>query len=445
MTPEVSIKLENRREALNSLHRLIREMEPKIIGALKEDLNKSLFEAVAGELEALAAEIKFSLRKLNSWVKPIKVGKPCLSISHWGSKNYIRPEAFGRCLIMGPWNYPFYLMLTPLVSALAAGNRCVLKPSEMAPASSRLIAEMINNNFDSELVQVVEGDVGVAQKLLDQVWDLIFFTGSPRVGRYVMEKAARNLSPVILELGGKSPCILDETAALGRSLKRILWAKFFCAGQTCVAPDYLMITEKAWAQSLELIPSLMDQLFPADFVRTEFAHIVNDKHFARLERLIENENVFLSLERRAQDRLFGPCIIVEPSLQSPVMQEEIFGPILPVLKVESVNRAIAIVRSKPKALALYHFSKNKEWMNRVEENCSAGGMMFNDALLYLTNYHLPFGGVGMSGMGTYHGFYGFKAFSHWKAVEKKGFFPDSRLRYWPYPDLAKRSFVRRFL
>jgi len=260
-----------------------------------------------------------------------------------------------------------------------------------------------------------------------------------------MEKAATHLSPVILELGGKSPCILDETAAIERSLKRILWAKFFCAGQTCVAPDYLMITEKAWAQSLELISSLMDQLFPADFVRREFAHIVNDKHFTRLERLIENENVFLSFERRAQDRLFGPCILVEPSLQSPVMQEEIFGPILPILRVESVDRAIAIVRSKPKALALYHFSKNKEWMNQVEESCSAGGMMFNDALIHLTNYQLPFGGVGESGMGSYHGFYGFKAFSHWKAIERKGFFLDSRLRYSPYPDLAKSPLVRRFL
>ncbi|MFN5399775.1 MAG: aldehyde dehydrogenase [Pseudanabaena sp.] len=415
---------------LNKLSQLIKEHEQLILDAVYADLRKPAIEAFGSEVLVTLSEIKFVLKHLKTWMKPKKVGTP---INLFPSSSYIYTEPLGVVLIVAPWNYPFALTIQPLIGAIAAGNCAILKPSEHTPYTSQAIAKIINDNFDPNFIIAIEGGIETNQALLAERFDHIFFTGGTAIGKIVMEAAAKHLTPVTLELGGKSPCIIDETCDLEITAKRIVWGKFYNAGQTCVAPDYLLVQKNIKPLLIEKLVTHVKAFFGENAQTSpDLARIVNDRQFDRLVGLLDEGKVLIGGNSDKSDRFIAPTLIDAVSPNSKIMAEEIFGPILPILEYDQLSEAIAFVNAHPKPLALYFFSSNKQNQERIIQETSYGGGCFNDIIMHLGNPELPFGGVGHSGMGSYHGKASFDTFSHRKSVLKNSFRFDLKWRYPPY-------------
>ncbi len=416
-----------RKEQLNTLKNMIEENEQSIIHVLYRDLHKSEFESYTTEIGFLYSEITSAIKNLKEWMKPQKVKTP---LTHAGSKSYLYQEPYGVTLIIAPWNYPFQLALAPVIGALAAGNTVVLKPSELTPETSSLLKEMINKWFDPAVLAVVEGDAEVSQKLLEKRFDLIFFTGSVPVGKIVMEKASQHLTPVILELGGKSPTIVDEDANLDLAAKRIAWGKFTNAGQTCIAPDYVYVHRSVKPELLSKLKQAIKDLYGEDpLYNEEYSHIVNKRHFDRLCEYLNDGDLIAGGERDEDINSIEPTILDHITWDDGVMQDEIFGPILPVLTFDDIGEVVGEVRNHEKPLALYYFSENEQKQEDILSKLSFGGGCINDTLFHVANPHLPFGGVGQSGVGSYHGKASFDAFTHSKGIVKQTTKFDLSIRY----------------
>lgn len=431
-----------RMQALAALEQAIRQNEKALCRALQQDLGKSYYEGYMCEISLVLEEIRFAKRHLNRWMRPRRVSA---SVSQMPARCFLLNEPLGTSLIMSPWNYPVLLSLEPLVGAIAAGCCAILKPSAYAPATSSALQELLEGCFASEYIAVVEGGREENAALLDQRFDKIFFTGSVSVGKLVMEKASRYLTPVTLELGGKSPCIVDETADLTAAARRIAFGKFLNAGQTCVAPDYLLCQESVKEALIQELQKVIREFFGDEPLQwQDYGRIVNDKHFQRLCGLMKSGRVVCGGQTDAEARRIAPTILDQVTEEDPVMQEEIFGPILPVLTYRRLEEAIAFVNERPKPLALYLFTRNKDTERAVLERCSFGGGCVNDTILHLASSRMGFGGVGESGMGSYHGKRSFDSFSHEKSIVKKALWPDLSLRYQPYTT-RKENMLHRLL
>ncbi len=413
------------------------------MAALKRDLGKSPFESYTTELSLVYTEINHTLKHLKAWMKGQKVSTPVIS---FGGKSFIHRQPRGVTLIMAPWNYPFQLTITPLVAAMAAGNCIVLKPSRYAKHTSALLANLIKAHFPPEYIALFEGGKEVNTKLLDLRFDHIFFTGSVRVGKIVMTAAAKHLTPVTLELGGKSPCLVEPTADLEKTAQRIIWGKALNAGQTCVAPDYVLVHRTVKEELIEAMQRAIKQFFGDNPLRSpDFGKIIRVEAFDRLHGLIEEEKERI-ITGGACDReqlKIELTLVDKPALDSPLMTEEIFGPILPIIAYDDFNQAVEIIRSREKPLALYLFTRDKKVENWVVNNLLYGGGCINDTIMHVANCHLPFGGVGASGIGSYHGKKGFETFSHTKSILKQTFAFEVPLRYAPY--MNKLNLVKRIL
>lgn len=427
---------------LDALEHFIMEREKDILDALHADLGKPATEAFASEVGMALSELRLARKKLASWMKPERVRTSRIAMP---GRSYVYREPYGVTLIIGAWNYPFHLVVLPLIGALAAGNCAVLKPSEVSSNVSALIAEWIPRYLDRKAVQVVEGGVPETTALLRQKWDHIFYTGNGRVGRIVMEAAAKHLTPVTLELGGKSPCIVDESADLNAAAKRIVYGKFFNAGQTCVAPDYVLVHDHVHDALINRMSSAVREFYGDDPKQSpDFARIINERHHVRLARLLEGADVVTGGEADVSDRYIAPTILKNVREEDAVMQEEIFGPILPVISVPSVDSATAFVNRHAKPLALYVFARDEDAQDQILAKTSAGGTTLNHVWLHLGVPTLPFGGVGESGMGAYHGRHSFETFSHRRSVLKKPRLPDPPLLFPPY-SARKLRWIKRLL
>jgi len=419
----------------------IQKSEDLIVKALYDDFKKPEFEAVLTETNYVISDLKDTIKNIHKWAKRKRVFP---SLLNFPSTDYIYKEPYGDVLVIAPWNYPFQLALCPLIAAVAAGNRVVLKPSELTPNTSAIIAKIIEKTFHVNHVEVFEGGVEVSNQLLAKRWDYIFFTGSVAVGKVVAKAAAENLTPITLELGGKNPCIIDETANLKLAAKRIVWGKFINAGQTCIAPDYILIQKN---MKVNFISFLIEEIIKAYGKKMDkspdFARIINTKNWLRLASMIEPEKVIFGGETNANELYISPTLIEEPALDSPVMKEEIFGPILPILIYETEADIENVISRYEKPLSFYVFSENKSFAKKLIKNYSFGGGCINDTVVHFSNKRLPFGGVGHSGMGAYHGQLSFDIFSHHKAVVKKANWLDLPMRYAPYKD--KLASIKRIL
>lgn len=429
-----------RLDMLRKLHDAVTGAEERIFAALRHDLNKSRAESYSTEIGMLLHEIRFAQKHAPAWAKPVKA-KPALPV--FGGKSFIMPEPLGASLIIAPWNYPFQLMLSPLVAAIAAGNTAVLKPSELAPSVSLLIAELIRDTFEPSYIAAVEGGADMTGVLLEQPFDHIFFTGSTRVGRIVAEAAARKLVPVTLELGGKSPCIVHRDADLKLAARRIAFGKFTNAGQTCVAPDYLFVHKDVKAEFLKRLTGAVVEFYgKRPLENPDYVKIINERHFDRLCGYLGEGSVLFGGETDRESLKISPTLLENVPAEAESMKDEIFGPILPVLEYDDLDEPLRFIASKPKPLALYVFSGDEHVQNRVLSRVSFGGGCVNDTLMHLASPYLPFGGVGESGMGSYHGEFGFRAFSHYKSIVKQTIVFDLPFRY-PTSRLGYR-FMRKF-
>lgn len=409
-----------RKAHLLKLKEMVQHYEADIYDVLALDLNKSKHEALTAEIGIIYAEIHFALKHLKDWMKEEPVSKP---LSHKGTKNTIIREPYGQILIIAPWNYPIQLALVPVIGALAAGNTVVLKPSEITTHTSKLLAHMVANTFDPALFTVVEGEKEVTEQLIKLQFDYIFFTGSTEVGKIIMRQASEFLTPLTLELGGKSPTIVDEDCKLALSAKRIVWGKLTNAGQTCVAPDYIYVHENIKDAFIKAMIKQMKKLYKKPL------HIVNDRHFTRLLHLIDQDKVIYGGKFEEATLKMEATIMDKVNWDDPVMQEEIFGPIFPILSFHNLDDVITEINRRPKPLALYYFGSDAETQDKVLAETTSGGVCINDTLYHLANPHLPFGGVGSSGIGAYHGKYSFETFSHRKSVLKQTTAFDLPVRY----------------
>ena len=429
-------------QALKALKKAIVENENKITEAIKKDLGKSKTESFMCEVGLVLSEISYMLRHIRSFAKDKTVHT---ELSQFAARSYVKSVPYGVTLIISPWNYPFLLSMEPLVDALAAGNTAIIKPSEYSFATSQVIAELIGNLFPPEYVAVVTGGRQENIALLEQKFDYIFFTGSQGVGKYVMNKAANHLTPVTLELGGKSPCIVDETAKIALAAKRIVFGKFLNCGQTCVAPDYILCDKKVKDELIACIKVEIEKQYgkrPLD--NEHYGKIINQKHFERVLKLINKDKVIHGGEHDEKTLRIEPTVLDGVTFTDAVMQEEIFGPILPVVTYESLEEVITLVNHREKPLALYMFSENKKNIEQVTTRCSYGGGCINDVVIHLATSQMGFGGVGESGMGSYHGKTGFDTFSHKKSIVDKKTFMDLPMRYQPYKSLNEKL-IRMFL
>ena len=419
-----------RKQTLVKLLISVQKHEEEIIKALYDDFKKPAFEAVISETAYIVSELNHTIKNINKWAKPNMV---LPSLLNFPSTDYIYKEPYGKVLIIAPWNYPYQLALCPLIAAVAAGNQVVVKPSELTPNTSRIVAKIIRETFDENHVKCVEGGVEITQELLAQRWDYIFFTGSVAVGKLVAKAAAENLTPVTLELGGKNPCIIDATANLKLAAKRIVWGKFLNAGQTCIAPDYLLVSNKIKTAFIELIKKeIIDAYGENPETSADFPRIINQKNWGRLTDMLKGESILAGGKSNIQDYYLAPTLLDEPSLDSLVMKDEIFGPILPVLSFENEADLVSIISRYEKPLSLYIFSNDNSFAKKIIQNYSFGGGCINDTVVYFSNKRLPFGGVGHSGIGAYHGKLSFSTFTHYKAIVKKANWLDIPTRYAPY-------------
>ncbi|MEU9808695.1 aldehyde dehydrogenase family protein [Mycobacterium sp. NPDC050853] len=420
-----------REKQLRNLIRLLDEQEDQIAAALASDLGRSRAETWIGDISSTRGEAAFALKHLRRWMRR---RRQSLSLVQYPGSAWVQYEPLGAILIIGPWNYPVYLTLSPLVAALAAGNCAVLKPSELAPATSALLARLVPEYLDSEAVVVVEGDALVTQELLAQGFDHVLFTGGPEIGKKIMAAAAATLTPVTLELGGKSPVIVTADADLDIAARRIAWVKCANSGQTCIAPDYVLADYRIRDQLVDKIVAVIEQFERAG--GADGRRIVNERQFARLAAYLAQTRGKIATGGRVTEATLSiePTVIVDPDLGDAVMQEEIFGPILPVLAYESLDDAISFVNSRPKPLAGYYFTKSAAVGERLVDEIPSGGAVINHVAMHCLVPQLPFGGVGASGMGAYHGRWGFEALSHRKSVLRKTFRPDLQLIYPPYSE-----------
>lgn len=432
----VTLEYKFRMDMLFRFKNMLKQNQDKIVAALKKDFGKSYFESYATEMLMIHDELNYMLKNLRKLMKPQKVSTP---ITHFYSKSRVYSEPFGNVLIISPWNYPFTLSFSPMIGAMAAGNTVVLKPSEMTPHSSALMREMIAETFPSEYITVVEGDGETTQALIRENFDYLFFTGSDAVGREVMKTASEYLTPVTLELGGKSPAIVAADADLVKAAVRIAWGKTVNAGQTCIAPDYVLVHRSVKNRFILLVQKAWDRLYGMDiFENEDFPSIINEKHFKRIIELFEQEEILYGGRSDLDTRKIEPTIVDEPALDSRMMQEEIFGPILPILSYDSFDEVVNIIRHREKPLALYLFTEKRALKEEVSKTLSFGGGVINDTLIHFANSNLPFGGVGSSGMGNYHGKYSFATFSHAKGMSEKTTLFDIAFRYPPYTDFKEK-------
>lgn len=435
---------------MRTLKTAILDNEAAILDACASDMHKPTLEAYTSEWGMVLNEIDHAVRNLRSWAKPKKAKTPFLNTrlfglaQHFLASSYVYSEPYGVVLVIGPWNYPFQLTLSPLVGAMAAGNCTILKPSEIAPHASMVISKMIGDIFDPGFVCVVEGDAGIAQKLLSEKLDHIFFTGGTKIGALVMQAAAKQLTPVTLELGGKNPCIVDRDVHVERTARRIVWAKYFNAGQTCMTTDYLLVDRAIKKELLEGIKATIKEFYGDDPSKSrDYARIVNAHHFARLCCLLKEGEIIVGGDADPAQRYIAPTVIDHVLPEHEIMKEEIFGPILAVIEYETLDDAISFVNERPKPLALFIFSRDKKKQERVLRETSSGGGCVNETFVHEINFDLPFGGVGASGIGKYHGKYSFDTFSNKKGILKKSFLLDLTLRYPPYSDKFRR--IKRYI
>jgi aldehyde dehydrogenase (NAD+) len=414
-------------EMLNQLRNLIKTNEKTLMDALKQDLNKSEFDSYISEIGIVLEELRFTIKNLRKWAKPRRVKT---SLTGLGSKSYIYPEPYGVALIIAPWNYPFQLSIAPLIGAMAAGNCAVIKPSELTPKTSNILRNIINENFPNDYISVIEGDVNTSTALLKEKFDYIFFTGSVPVGKIIMEAASKHLTPVTLELGGKSPCIVHEDADLKLAAKRIAWGKYINAGQTCVAPDYLYVHKRVKDEFLQLFKDSIHELYGVDpILKGDFTRVVSERHFQRLTSFLKNGTIYCGGKYDLNKLIVEPTVLVDVSWDDEVMQDEIFGPILPIFEFEDLTSMVSLIKSRPKPLALYLFSNSQGIQNYILNNVSFGGGCINDTVFHLSSPYLPFGGVGESGIGAYHGKGSFDVFSHEKSILKQTTMFDLPFRY----------------
>ncbi len=417
-----------RRAQLKILYSALKQNEQLLHEAIYKDFKKSEFDNYSTEISLLYKDIKEARSNIFKWARRQNVSTGLLNFP---ASSYIIPEPLGVCLVIGAWNYPYQLSFAPIIAAIAAGNTVILKPSELPTHTAALMAKMVKENFDPSFFTVVEGGVAETQELLKQKFDKIFFTGSTKVGKIVYKAAAENLTPVTLELGGKSPAIVNESCNLKVSVKRIVWGKFLNAGQTCIAPDYVLVHKSIEKQFLELAKQeIISQHFA--FENDNYLQIINDANFERLEKMLDSEKIYFGGETNADSRYIQPTLMHNVTLEDPVMLEEIFGPILPVITFETIEEAIAIVNSMPKPLSCYLFTKSDRLKKKVLKEISFGGGAINETVMHITNSELPFGGVGHSGIGNYHGHAGFKTFTHYKSVMDKPTWLDPSIRYYPH-------------
>lgn len=402
---------------LNTLKSLVQKHEQDILDAVKQDLNKSELEAKRAEVGLVIGEIDFMVENLEEWAATKEVPTPA---SHEGVKSFIQPEPYGSALVIAPWNYPFQLAVTPLVGAIAGGNTAVLKPSELTPKTSALLSTLINDNFPEEYLHVVEGEVETSTALLKEDFDYIFFTGSTGVGKIVAEAAAKHLTPTTLELGGKSPTIVHEDANLDEAAQRIARGKFANAGQTCVAPDYLLVHSSVKDELMSKFKEVITASYGENIVENpNFGHVVSERHFDRLVGFLDNGSIVTGGKHDRDNLIIEPTILDNISWDDSVMQDEIFGPILPVMTYDSLDEIIEPIVKRPKPLALYLFSDDEAVQDEILSTISFGGGSINDTINHMTSHYLPFGGVGDSGMGAYHGKASFDTFTHFKSVLKR--------------------------
>jgi len=424
-----------RKQSLLKLLSAVEEHETEIIKALYDDFKKPAFEAVFTETDYIVAELKNTIKNIYKWAKPRKV---LPSLLNFPSTDYLYKEPYGKVLIIAPWNYPYQLVMAPLIAAVAAGNQVIVKPSELTPNTAKVIAKIIAKTFDENHVQCIEGGTEVAQELLAQRWDYIFFTGSVAVGKIVAKTAAENLTPVTLELGGKNPCIIEQSANLKLAAKRIVWGKFLNAGQTCIAPDYLLVQQSIKTKLIDLLKAEITLAYGDNpEISADFARIINERNWKRHVSLLENQTVLFGGKTTARDFYIAPTLLDEPDMDSLVMKEEIFGPILPLLSYETEADLERIITRYEKPLSLYIFTQNKAFAQKVISKYSFGGGCINDTVIHFANKRLPFGGVGQSGIGAYHGRLSFDLFSHQKAMVKKANWLDIPTRYAPYKGKLK--------
>lgn len=431
--------IEFRRAQLEKLSTALARHEATLLAALHADLRKSPGQAYTSEIGLLQAEIRCALKRLANWTTPSRRRTSWFVAPAHG---WVQPEPFGIALILGPWNYPVQLLLTPLVSAVAAGNCVMLKPSELAPRTAEAITALVRENFAEEFISIANGGAEVAAALLRERFDKIFFTGSTRVGRVVMAAAARHLTPVTLELGGKCPAIVCADAAIEQAAKRIAWGKFMNAGQTCVAPDFVLVQRGVRDAFVIALKKSLRKFYGEDASKSaDYGRIVNARHFARLVNYLCDGKIIHGGEQDAKDLFLAPTILTEVLPESPVMQEEIFGPILPVLDFDKLDDALALLRERPTPLALYVFTRYRATQARVLAETRSGGACVNDVVSHMIGTGLPFGGLGESGMGAYHGRAGFDEFTHQRAVLRRALWLDPPFRY-PPPKLSLAGLKR---
>ncbi|MFY8214718.1 MAG: aldehyde dehydrogenase family protein [Flavobacterium sp.] len=439
--PQILLSITERKSYLKQLLLELELSEDAICDALYRDFKKPAFETVLTETHYVKSVIKELLGNLDSWTKP-KWVRP--SLLNFPSTEYILKDPYGSVLVIAPWNYPFQLALCPVIAAFSAGNRVTLKPSELTPTTSSIIADLIGRVFPKEWVEVIEGDATVASQLLAQRWDYIFFTGSVSVGKLVAQAAAQHLTPTTLELGGKNPCIVHSSATIQLSAKRIVWGKFINAGQTCIAPDYVLVDAKIKDQLVQAIQVEIEKAYGVNTALSpDFTRIVNKTHYNRLIKLLENQTILFGGIADANDHFISTTLVNEPSLESAMMQDEIFGPILPIISYQVEAEIEAIIARYEKPLALYVFANDITFSKKISTQFSFGGGCINDTVIQFNNKRLPFGGVGHSGYGAYHGKYSIDTFLHHKSMVRKANWLDLPMRYAPYKN--KLAGIRKML
>ena len=427
---------------LTTLKQAIHAYHEQIEIALKQDLNKSVMETYVSEVALVLDEIDFMLKHLAHLMKPKHVKTPT---SHFPAKSLIMYEPYGRVLNIAPWNYPFQLCIAPIVGAMAAGNTVILKPSEYAPHTSAVVAKLFAEYFEPQYIAVIEGGVETTQILLQHQFDYIFFTGSTAVGKIVMRAASEYLTPVTLELGGKSPCIIDSTADIAQAAKRIMWGKALNSGQTCIAPDYIWVHESVKTQLVQAMQQAVTEMYGTNPLQNpDYPRMINQKHYHRVKAFLQDGTIVVGGDVNDTTLQISPTVLTDVTWQSPVMQEEIFGAVLPLMTFNNIDQVISDIKAHAKPLALYLFTKDSTVEDKVLNLVPFGGGCVNDTLMHIANHHLPFGGVGASGMGAYHGEFSFYTFSHAKAILKRGTWIDIPVRYPPYTP-QKLAILRKMM